>query len=210
MVWSAARLVAARALSEGVFDMKHHIAILALAGAAGLLAGSAAHADEMRYHLADTLTGSMLPQEIMRSALPFDSRYEELTPADKATLARDYESLPPGDEPPYPLYGLRHMVKPLVRFADTYSPVGPLVASVMVDSQGHAGEVTVYKSPDPQLTRVVVAALALESYKPALCHGQPCKMAYVLRLDFPRRGTQPVRTTGFTNSEQDKDTLMHH
>ena len=190
--------------------MKQRIAILALAGAMGLVAASAAAAEELPYRITDTLTGSLLPQEIVRAAVPFDGRYAELTADQKATLARDYDSLPAGDEPPFPLYGLRHMVRPLVRYADTYSPVGPLVASVMVDSQGRAGEVTVYRSPDPQLTRVVAGALALESYKPALCRGQPCRMAYVLRLDFPKRGGQPVLTSGFSNSDQDRDTLIRH
>ena len=189
--------------------MKHPIAILALAGLLGL-AAAAASASELPYRITDTITGSLLPQEIIRAAVPFDGRYSELTAAEKATLASDYDNLPAGDEPPFPLYGLRHMVKPLVRFADTYSPIGPLVASVEVDSQGHAGEVTVYKSPDPQLTRVVAGMLALESYKPALCHGQPCKMTYVLRLDFPQRGGQHVWTSGFSDSPQDRDALMHH
>ena len=190
--------------------MKHRIAVLALAALAGLLAGSAAMADELPYRITDTLVGSMLPQEIIRAAVPFDARYEELSADQKATLARDYESLPAGDESPFPRYGLRHMLKPVVRFADTWSPVGPLVASVEVDSQGHASDVTVYKSPDPQLTRLVAAALQFEPFKPGMCHGQPCKMSYVLRLDFPERGGQPVQTAGFTDSSQDRDNLMHH
>lgn len=153
--------------------MKHGPIILALAGALGLAGASAALADDLPYRISDTLVGSMIPQDVIRGPVPFDSRYAELSAEQKATLASDYESLPAGDEPPFPMYGLRHMIKPLVRFADTYSPVGPLVATVMVDSQGHAGEVTVYKSADPQLTRVVGGMLALETYRPALCHGQP-------------------------------------
>src|SRR5471032_2259724 len=155
--------------------MKHRHVILALASAMGLAAGSAAMAQELPYRVTDITVGSMLPQDIIRAAVPFDGRYEQLTTEQKATLARDYENLPAGDEPPFPLYGLRHMVRPLVRFADTYSAVGSMVASVMVDSQGHGAEVVVYKSPDPQLTQLVVSALAFETYNPALCHGQPCK-----------------------------------
>jgi len=196
--------------NKGVHDMKHRIAVLALSAITGLLAGSAAVADELPYRITDILVGSMLPQEIIRAAVPFDGRYDELSAAQKATLAADYENLPAGDEPPFPQYGLRHMLKPVVRFADTYSPVGRLVASVEVDSQGHATDVTVYKSPDPQLTRVIAAALQFEPYKPGMCHGQPCKMSYVLRLDFPERGSQPVQTAGFTDSTQDRDNLLHH
>lgn len=190
--------------------MKHRHVILALAGAMGLAAGSAALADDLPYRITDTLVGSMLPQDIIRAPVPFDGRYEELTADQKATLSGDYDNLPAGDEPPFPLYGLRHMVKPLVRFADTYSPVGPLVASVMVDSQGHAGEVTVYRSPDPQLTRLVAGMLALETYRPATCHGQPCKMAYVLRLDFPRRGGQPAQVAAFNHFDPNSHALDTH
>ncbi len=190
--------------------MKHRHLILALAGAMGLATGSAALAEELPYHISDTLVGSMLPQDIIRAAVPFDARYEELTADQKATLASDYENLPVGDEPPFPLYGLRHMVKPLVRFGDTYSPVGSVVASVMVDSQGHAGEVTVYKSPDPQLTRVVIGMLAFETFKPAVCHGQPCKMAYVLRLDFPQRGGQHTDAAAFNRFDMNSHSLTTH
>lgn len=190
--------------------MKHRHVILALAGAMGLAAGSAALADELPYRITDTLVGSMLPQGIIRAPVPFDGRYEELTPDQKAALRGDYDNLPAGDEPPFPLYGLRHMVKPLVRFADTYGPVGSVVASVMVDSQGHAGEVTVYRSPDPQLTRLVSGVLALETYKPAACQGQPCKMAYVLRLDFPRRDGQPVQAAAFHHFDLNSHTINTH
>ena len=196
--------------SEGVHAMKHRPLILALAGAIGLAAASAALADQPSYRISDTLVGSMLPQDIIRAPVPFDGRYADLTADQKATLASDYENLPAGDEPPFPLYGLRHMVKPLVRFADTYSPVGSVVASVMVDSQGHAGEVTVYKSPDPQLTRVVTGMLAFETFKPASCQGQPCKMAYVLRLDFPSRGGQPVQTAAFNRFDSNSHSLNSH
>ncbi len=190
--------------------MKHRHVILALAGAIGLAAGSAAMAEELPYRISDTIVGSLIPQDIIRAPVPFDARYEELSSDQKATLAQDYESLPAGDEPPFPLYGLRHMVKPLVRFADTAKPVGALIASVMVDSQGHAGEVTIYKSPDPLMTRLVSGMLALETYKPATCHGQPCKMAYVLRLDFPRRDGQPVQASAFGRFDLNTHSLNSH
>ncbi len=190
--------------------MRHRIAVLALAATTGLLAGSAAMAQDLPYRITDVLVGSMLPQDIIRAAVPFDGRYDELSADQKATLARDYENLPPGDEPPFPQYGLRHMLKPVVRFADTWSPVGPLIASVAVDSQGHASDVTVYKSPDPQLTRLVAAALQFEPFKPGMCHGQPCKMSYVLRLYFPERGGQPVQTAGYTDGSQDNYNFLHH
>ena len=190
--------------------MKHRIAVLALASAMALVAGPAAAAEELPYRITDILTGSLVPQDIIRSAAPFDGRYAELTPEQKAALANDYESLPAGDEPPYPLYGLRHMIKPVVRYADTAAPVGPLIASVVVDSQGQPGEVTVYRSPDAETARLVAAALSFEKYKPALCHGQPCRMSYVLRLDFPQRGGQPITTSSFGNYDANSHGFNGH
>lgn len=189
--------------------MNRRFRTLAIAGAVGASAcaasvafaqdtGAAAH----RYHVSDVIVGSMLPQEIMTAAVPFDSVYGQLDAAQKAVLFQDYENLPAGDEPPFPLYGVHHLVQPLVRFADTWNPVGPLVASVQVDALGNAVAVTVYKSPDPQLTRLAGGALALEKYKPASCHGEPCAMQYVLRLDFPDRRAQPVQSAAFHRFDQ--------
>ena len=181
--------------------MTHRIAILTLAGAVLLVPGFSAHAERMPYRITDSITGSLVPQAIILSPLPFDGRFADLTAEQKAVLANDYENLPAGDEPPYPLYGMRHMIKPVVRYADTAAPVGSLVASVVVDSQGKPGEVTVYKSPDAEVARLVAAALSFESFKPALCHGQPCRMEYVLRLDFPQRGGQPITTSVYNEND---------
>jgi len=151
-----------------------------------------------------------VPQDIILSAAPFDGRYAELSPQQKAALADDYQNLPAGDEPPYPLYGLRHMIRPLVQYADVAGPVGPLVASVVVDSQGKPGAVTIYRSPDPEVARIVAAALSFEKFKPAVCHGQPCKMDYVLRLEFPKRGGQPVTASTFKGYDPNSHSLNGH
>jgi hypothetical protein len=170
--------------------MSHGIRLLALAGA--LVAGTAFAAPvateaAYRYHVTGAVTGTALPQNLMNGPLPFDSPYAALTPAQKDVLFNDYENLGPGDEPPYPYYGLHHVVNSLVTYAELNSPQGPLVAAVDVDSTGHAVAVTVYESPDPRLTKLVGAALNLEKYKPASCQGTPCKMQFVLRLNFPDR-----------------------
>jgi hypothetical protein len=84
------------------------------------------------------------------------------------------------------------------------------VASVVVDSQGKPGAVTVYRSPDPQLSRLVAAALSFESFKPAVCHGQPCRMDYVLRLDFPQRGSNPVTASFFNETDPNARRFVGH
>jgi hypothetical protein len=145
-----------------------------------------------QYRVTDVFVGSILPQSIVTGPVPFDSPYAALTAEQKAVLAQDYESLSPGDEPPFPLYGVRHLIRPLISFAENWNPVGSLVAAVEVDSKGDAVTVTVYKSPDPEITRIASSALAVEKYKPAECKGQPCRMEYLLRLDFSPRHGLPV------------------
>ncbi len=178
--------------------MKHRIVPLALATAIALIAGSVA-AQEMHYRITDTIVGSVLPQDIIRSSEPIDGRYSDLTPAQKAAVASNYETIAAGDEPPYPMYGVRHMISPIVRYADAGQPVGALTATVVIDAQGKPGKIIVYKSPDQVLTRFVASQLATEEFKPAVCHGEPCEMTYVLHLDFPRRMAQPVTQSSFTD-----------
>jgi hypothetical protein len=177
--------------------MSHAIRILAATGAIAASVSFTVQAatDEARhrYQVRDVLAGSVLAQPIINSHVPFDSTYGALTADQRAVLFQDYESLSPGDEPPFPLYGVRHAVRPLISYIETWNPVGPLVASVDVDSKGDAVEVTVYKSPDQQLSRLASKALALEKYKPGVCKGAPCRMQYVLRLDLPDRRSTPLQ-----------------
>jgi hypothetical protein len=185
-------------MTEGI-----RILVLSAVVAAGASSTAAAAVDEgAQYHVRDVLVGSVVAQDIIDSPMPFDSTYAELTPDQKAVLFQDYESLSPGDEPPFPLYGIRHLVRPLVPFVETWNPTGSLVASVDVDSKGDAQSVTVYKSPDPQLARLASKAMALEKYKPGVCHGQPCRMQYLLRLDFPNRRATPVTVLPLRSYDQ--------
>jgi hypothetical protein len=161
------------------------------------LAAQAASGEPRRYHLTDTLSGSVLPQSIATAALPFDSTYAALTPAQKAVLFDSYERLGPGDEPPYPLYGVRHLVESLVSYAEISQVAGTLEAAVDVDAKGDAVSVTVYKSPDYQMSRIVSGAMVFEKYKPAKCDGQPCNMTYVLQMDFAGKQGLPLQEMVF-------------
>jgi hypothetical protein len=143
--------------------------------------------EEGAYHLKGSVVGSALRQVVLSGTMPFDKTYAELTSDQKAVLASDYEELPPGDEPPFPIYGVGHLVRPLMSFVEAANVVGPLVASVLVDSQGDAVRATVYKAPDPALAQLASSALSTEKYKPGVCKGQPCRMEYVLRLYLPMR-----------------------
>ena len=167
--------------------------LLALSAACLAATVLPALADEsMPYAVKEMVVGTMIPQPVITGRVPFDKTYAELSSAQKAAIAQDYESLASDDEPPFPAYGLSHMTTYLTRFADKVKPVGQFLAAVDVSPDGHARGVTVYKSPDPQLTHLVSTLMANEAFKPAKCKGSPCAMQYVLRLDFPDRSAQHV------------------
>ena len=186
--------------------MNHRLVLIALASAAALIAGPVA-AQQLPYRMTDTIVGSAIPQDIIRSSAPIEGRYSELTARQKAAVASDYESLAEGDEPPYPLYGVHHLLAPVVRYVDADRPLGPLTASVVIDAQGKPGTITIYRSSDQVLTKFVASQLATEEYKPAVCHGQPCEMAYVLRLEFPQRGGLHVTesTSSYNANEKSRN-----
>ena len=177
------------------------IALSVCAAVATLLAAPSLAADTHQYYLTDMVVGSMLPQDIVGSAVPFDSPYAALSADQRALVAQDYDNLPANDEPPFPLYGVRHTIKALIPLAGLLDLSGPLVATVDVDSHGDAQSVTIFKSPDARIDRLASGALALEKYKPARCAGQPCRMQYVMRVDFVQRQGSPVRQTAFHHYE---------
>ena len=86
---------------------------------------------------------------------------------------------------------MRHLLNPVIRFAELQGPSGPMTATVMVDGQGKPGKITIYNSPDSVMTKLVASQLAIEQYKPAVCHGQPCEMPFVLRLAFAAHDGEP-------------------
>lgn len=169
--------------------------LLALSAACLAATVLPALADEsMPYALKETIVGTMIPQPVVTSPVPFDKTYDKLTSEQKARIAQDYESMPAGDEPPFPANGLGNIGSYLLKFADAARPVGPFMAAIDVSPDGHARSVAVYKSPDPQLTQMVSTIMATEAFKPAKCKGSPCAMQYVLRVDFPPRNGQHVTT----------------
>jgi hypothetical protein len=167
------------------------LALSATCLAAGVATPASAEAPAI-YSLKDQVLGTLIPQPVITSAVPFDKTYAQMSAEQKAVIAQDYEALPPGDEPPYPAFGLAHLSSYMMRYAQKTDTTGPLMATVDVGPDGTARSVSVYRSPDANLTRMVTTLLANETYKPGKCGGSPCAMTYVLRLNFPSRAAQPV------------------
>jgi hypothetical protein len=167
-----------------------------LAAACLATAATAALADEAStYSRKDLVVGTMIPKAYLTSNVPFDKTWAQLDAAQKAAVDADYETMPAGDEPPFPKYGLGHLVEPANKLFQNQSWDTPFVAAVSVGPDGAAREIKVFRSPDPRVTKVLAALLVKEPFKPAVCGGQACVRDFVLRLEFPARDAQPVWRT---------------
>lgn len=129
-------------------------------------------------------TGSMLRQNVGWSSVPFDKSYEELTVAQKDVVHSRYESIGPGDEPPYPRKGTARIFRELRDAAGILQSEGELFLSVMVGPDGKGTQVSVYQTPHPDLATFGASVLMKERFKPALCKGQLCAQEFPLRLKF--------------------------
>ncbi len=153
-----------------------------LLAAAGCLLALVATAQE-RHAIEDgRRTGSHIAYQAVTGPIPFDKPYGELTAAQRAVFLANYESFPATDEPPYPLKGLGEVYAPMYTAHQKLGRPGELFAIAMVDQEGVVESVSVYKSPDDNLSRVATAVLFNTSFKPAKCAGKPCRMEFPLVL----------------------------
>jgi hypothetical protein len=129
-------------------------------------------------------TGSSIKRDATISSFPYDKPYSQLSERDKQRLRALYEQMGPDDEPPFPLRGYKSIFKSLATVQSRLLVAGELDIAVIVDSEGNGTGVKVYKSPDPEMTKVVATLMMLERYKPALCKGAPCAQEFPLRMNF--------------------------
>jgi hypothetical protein len=128
--------------------------------------------------------GTHLKRDEAISRIPYDKTYAQLSDEDKRILRAVYEHMGPDDEPPFPIRGYKTIFKALSKIQDKLRVQGLLDIAVTVDAEGVGTSVTIYASPDPEMTRVVAALMMLEKYKPALCGGKPCVQEFPLRAKF--------------------------
>ena len=129
-------------------------------------------------------TGSNIRRNAVTGSIPFDKRYDELTPEQLKIFRSQYQRLGPRDEPPFPANGLATVYKAISVAQNHLQAQGTISLFVEVSSKGEPMAVSVFESPDPKMTRAVASILMLEKYKPALCDGTPCQMGFPVRLQL--------------------------
>jgi hypothetical protein len=140
------------------------------------------------------LTGSILIQkQITRSTIPLNRTYEQLSPQEKSYVHYWYEYIDEGDEPPYPAKGLLPIYKAIGHARNLAPAQGELFMAVTVDPKGRAKEVQVLKSPGKEISEFVASVLLMTKYKPAVCEGKPCQMAFPLQVEFGKSDNYTLR-----------------
>jgi hypothetical protein len=129
--------------------------------------------------------GSLIKRAAVRGhALPFNRTYEQLTPEQRALLHGLYESIPPGDEPPFPAEGTKPIHDAMRKAQAKLLVRGELTLIATVEANGEVSSVKAIGSPSPEMTKFAGTILLLTKFKPAVCSGQPCKMDFPLWYEF--------------------------
>ena len=160
--------------------------LIALAG----LAAPACFAQSSQYGIkeADPRTGSNIRRNIAEgSRIPINKRYSELSSEEKEAVNRYYEKIEPGDEPPFPVEGLRPIHSAVAAAQQKLLVSGQLVLVASVGPDGNVTEVKAIGSPSVEMVQTAGSIVALSKFKPARCNGQPCKMDFPFVFDFAVR-----------------------
>jgi len=132
-------------------------------------------------------TGTLLKKRLRwTSSIPLNKTYEELTPEQKAEFRSLYESIKEGDEPPYPVKGMKPLFSAIQQGQDIMQARGQLDFVATVGPDGKAthvdslGGVTGVNARE--MSEYVASVLMMAKYKPAVCGGQPCTMQFPFKL----------------------------
>ncbi len=110
-------------------------------------------------------------------------RWDEMSAQQQAMVREQYDALPAGDEPPWPLNGRYRQLTTFRQLAARSLRDGELVVVVTVDADGVPQKARVFKTPDAEVGTAMAAQLMKDKYKPGKCHGQPCRMDYLFEMD---------------------------
>lgn len=133
-------------------------------------------------------TGSNIRRDrVAGGSIPVNRSYAQMSDAEKAAVHAMYERIEPGDEPPFPLQGLKPIYEAVAKGQDRRLVTGLLTLAAEVDPQGGVTRVLVLDNPDPALTRYVASVLFNTAFKPALCKGRPCTMQYPVSIQLTTR-----------------------
>jgi hypothetical protein len=145
---------------------------------------SSSNTTQQILHEASGETGALMPKGLTwNSSIPLNKTYAELTPRQKADFHALYQSMAPGDEPPFPLEGMKPIFTALKKAQYKLKARGELNFAVTVGPDGKATKVEDYGSTDKhEMSEFAGSVLLMTKFKPAVCNGKPCAMQFPFRL----------------------------
>ena len=127
--------------------------------------------------------GTLFRRDLARSIpVPPALGYKQLSAEQQAMVDSWYPVLAPGDEPPYPLNGPAEFYKFMSRVVSRTREVGTVRVYVVVGKDGRPVSARAVGLDDPAVRKLILTGAATLRYKPALCAGQPCEMAYPFNM----------------------------
>jgi hypothetical protein len=129
--------------------------------------------------------GTRIRREVVSgSRIALNHSYAQLSEEDKRVLHGWWEDIREGDEPPFPVDGLRSRYDPIRKAHAMLLDPGDLFAVATIGPDGKAVEVKVFRAPGTKMGQFAAQVFMLTPFKPALCAGKPCQMDYPLRMKF--------------------------
>ncbi|QNA87355.1 hypothetical protein G4G28_00725 [Massilia sp. Dwa41.01b] len=123
---------------------------------------------------------------------PVDATWEALTEGQRNRVRIQYPALEQGDDPPYPRNGTRKVFEAVHKLNHSAgNAVGDLLIRIIVGADGKAKQAMVLRKPTledqedgEKLVKYIASVMMLDEYKPAMCRGAPCEMAYATYYSF--------------------------
>jgi len=171
----------------GATVRRNYISAFGLFVMGAVLVWASAIAETYRLRDERPEAGSRIRPDAAIWALPFDKTYAELTDAQKRILRSAYIDLPPEDEPPYPLKGMKPVMRQISKAQRALLAKGSLFAVATVDASGDVQKVDFFETPNDQMARAVGFVLIKTKFKPGVCGGVPCVMEYPFQMRFEVR-----------------------
>jgi len=151
-------------------------AVLALSTLNGVVS---AKEQKVYYLYGDARPGSKFKQKLFKDVVPFDKRYSEMSTALQARVKAAYGGLKDSEHPPFPAEGSQAIYYPLFKANRNLLAEGDVLAIAMVNAQGRATKVTVYKAPSSNVATMINYIISNTQFDPATCDGRPCEMEYL-------------------------------
>ena len=159
------------------------IAGLCLIGAAPALAAEGSPSYDIKEDTA--ATGTLLKRSVIKGDIPFDKRYDQMTPEQRQRIKDRYEAMAPNDEPPFPADGLAPVMKALLQGASAFHVDGPVEIEATIGPDGAARDVTFIRAPQNAPFKSYMTKLLMNTrYKAALCGGKACVMGFPLQVNI--------------------------